>query len=149
MRFHLHLRCDDLLTAPDEEGADFAGLEDAYLEAFASAQELWPNLLKDRCDPRRYAYDITDAAGVALMELRFTELLDTCHQARRAAPPTARQAKEAFRKAIEDAAEIRRQTAVLSQDLRAAHQRVEELRNVLGSLRGGGPPSRPVNPRPR
>ena len=53
-RFHLHLRQGEALACPDDEGAAFDNLEAAYLEAFHSAQELWPILLEDRRDPRRY-----------------------------------------------------------------------------------------------
>jgi uncharacterized protein DUF6894 len=77
-------------------GANFESVEAAYLEAFESVQELWPMLLEDRRDPREYAFEITNCAGVVLMELPFSEPLDNCRDGRRrrsekpaAAPPSS------------------------------------------------------------
>jgi hypothetical protein len=63
---------------PDEEGCDFASTDDAYLGAFAAAQELWRELLIRREDPRECAFEVTDLRGSALFTLPFSEILDVC-----------------------------------------------------------------------
>jgi Domain of unknown function (DUF6894) len=77
-RYYLHIRRGEALECEDKHGAEFAGLEHAYLEAFASAQELWNDFIRKQRDPRQFAFVITGADGVALTELPFGEILDTC-----------------------------------------------------------------------
>lgn len=125
-RFHLHLRQGEALACPDDEGAAFDNLEAAYLEAFHSAQELWPILLEDRRDPRRYVFEITNSAGAVLIELPFSELLEACHDARRGRPVFE---KEAFLKAVKNARQLNRQCAELTHELRATHQSIRSLRD--------------------
>ena len=62
----------------DEEGCDFASTDEAYLGAFAAAQELWRELLIRREDPRECAFEVTDLRGTALFTLPFSEILDVC-----------------------------------------------------------------------
>ena len=63
---------------PDEEGCDFANADEAYLGAFAAAQELWRELLIRREDPRECAFEVTDLRGSALFTLPFCEILEAC-----------------------------------------------------------------------
>ena len=53
-RYYLHIWKGEVLECEDKEGAEVASLEDAYLEAFASAQELWNDLIRKRRDPFRH-----------------------------------------------------------------------------------------------
>jgi hypothetical protein len=46
--YYFHLRIGPTLS-PDEIGLDLPDLETAYLEAFKAAQEMWPELLTERC----------------------------------------------------------------------------------------------------
>ena len=133
-RYHLHIRRAGVLVSPDDKGADFESVEAAYLEAFESAQELWPILLGDRRDPRRYSFEITDSAGVVLMEVPFSELLDSCRDARRSRPekPAPVFDKEGFREAAENARQLRQECAELTRQLRATHQSVISLRAFDG-----------------
>jgi hypothetical protein len=78
-RYYLHIRKGEVLECDDKDGAEFATLEDAYLEAFASAQELCNDLIRKHRDPRQFAFVIAGADGVALTELPFAEILDSCH----------------------------------------------------------------------
>ena len=87
-RFYLNLRRGDLTVAPDDEGTDFASIEEAYLETFKGARELWPELLRKRQDPSQYAYDITDSDGAVLMELPFAEIVESCRRVGPAATST-------------------------------------------------------------
>ena len=101
-RFYLHLRRGEMAVAPDDDGAEFASIEEAYLETFKGAQELWLELLRDRQDPRQYVYDITDGDGAVLMELPFAEIVESCRRvgpATMSAPtkPSAALTKTAYR----------------------------------------------------
>jgi hypothetical protein len=73
--FHLNLRQDGAFLS-DEEGAVFDGFEQAFLEAFESGRELWHHFISQRRDPRRCAFELTDAAGTVLAVLPFVEILE-------------------------------------------------------------------------
>jgi hypothetical protein len=128
-RFHLHIREGGVLLSPDDSGAHFESLEAAYLEAFESARELWPILLEDRRDPRRYAFEITNYAGVVLMEVPFSELLDNCRGADRGRPKKAASGfdKKALLDAAENARQLNRECAELIRQLGATYQSVASL----------------------
>jgi hypothetical protein len=141
-RYHLHIRQAGVLVSPDDKGADFESIEAAYLEAFESAQELWPILLGDRRDPRRYSFEITNSAGVVLMEVPFSELLDNCHDAQprgRPKKPAPVFDKETFRQAVDNAQQITRETAKLTRQLRATRQSVRSLMTFGETLLPKGP----------
>jgi hypothetical protein len=120
-------------VAPDDEGADFASVEEAYLETFKGAQELWPELLRDRQDPRQYVYDITDDDGAVLMELPFAEIVESCRHvgpATMSAPtkPSAALTKTALLEALERAYNLNRKSVDLVAQMRAAQQSVSHLK---------------------
>ncbi|MGX1099185.1 DUF6894 family protein [Amorphus sp. MBR-141] len=87
VHFFFHFRQGPQLSR-DEEGSDFASLEDAYLDVHRAIQEMWEELLSARCDPRDCAFEICDESGLLLMTVPFTEVLDSC--VRRHAGPPAR-----------------------------------------------------------
>jgi hypothetical protein len=134
-RLHLNLRQGEILVAPDHEGAEFASIEEAFLEAFRGAQELWSELLRDRQDPRRYAYEITDARGVILMEVPFVEILESCRPVRPMRAGERPRHKKAildrndFLIAMENARKLKLQSAELMATLHSARQSLEELRD--------------------
>jgi hypothetical protein len=70
---------------PDTLGMEFPAPEDAYLEAFSAAQEMWGELLKERRDPHRCRFEIRNASGQVLFEIPFQEVIDCCTD-RRAIP---------------------------------------------------------------
>jgi hypothetical protein len=137
VRFYFNLRRGE---APDDEGAVFASIEDAYLETFKGAQELWPELLRNRQDPSQYAYEITDSDGAALMELPFAEIVECCRRvglASTGAPPKPRIAaltKRAFVEALERAHSLNRKSADLCAQLHAARQAVSDLRESTRAI---------------
>jgi hypothetical protein len=63
---------------PDPEGMEFANVEEAYLEAFNGAQEMWSTLLKQRSDPRRCRFEVSDASHNMLFVFPFQEVLECC-----------------------------------------------------------------------
>ena len=73
--FYFHLRSPKGLEQ-DETGLEFADLETAYLEAYRTVPELGAEFARQEKNPARYAFEIADAAGLLLMEVPFTEVLD-------------------------------------------------------------------------
>jgi hypothetical protein len=133
-RYYLHIRQAGVLVFPDDEGADFESVEAAYLEAFESAQELWPILLEGRRDPRGYSFEITNDAGGVLMEVPFSELLDNCRDAHRSRPekPALAFDKQTFQNAVENARQLNRECAELTRQVRAAYESVTSLKAFGG-----------------
>src|SRR5436309_15473383 len=71
--FHLRVGGD---RDPDEIGVELPGVETAYLEAFATAQEMWTELLAQGQDPTARVFEITDSNGQLVLELPFSEVLE-------------------------------------------------------------------------
>jgi hypothetical protein len=76
--FNFH---DGESLALDDMGLELSSTEHAYLEAVAAARAMWPELLAERRDPRRCAFEVADAHGQVLFRLTFDELLDDCRNA--------------------------------------------------------------------
>jgi hypothetical protein len=74
-RFYFNFR-DESGLMPDFNGIEFDNIEEAYLEAFAGAQEIWLEMFKNRKDPRICSFEIMDEGGALLMELPFLEILN-------------------------------------------------------------------------
>jgi hypothetical protein len=150
-RFYLNLRRADLTVASDDEGAGFASIEEAYLEAFKGARELWPELLRNRQDPRQYTYEITDRCGAVLMELPFAEIVECCRRigpASVSAPPktgaakpgAAALTKRAFVEALKNAYNLNKKSTDLRAQLHAARQSMSDLKESARAIvkgRGG------------
>jgi len=81
--FYFHF-CDGETHDRDDVGLGFASAEEAYLQAIATAREMWPGLLAARSDPLRCAFEITDDEDRVLFRLPFSELMEAC---RRPDPP--------------------------------------------------------------
>jgi hypothetical protein len=129
-RFHLHLRNGQLIECGDEEGAEFGSLEEAYLEAFHGAQELCPIFLQERRDPRRYTYEITNPAGEVLIELPFSELLDTCRDARKSRAGPAIFDRQLFLKIVENAEAVNRKCLEVREALLLARRSLDDLKRL-------------------
>jgi hypothetical protein len=132
-RYYLHIWKGEVLECEDKEGAEVASLEDAYLEAFASAQELWNDLIRRHRDPRQFAFVITDADGVALTELPFGEILESCHPILPRLPMNASRLIKATQEAVREAAENSRQARRLSAELRKGLDSVHQAISALAS----------------
>ena len=76
-RFYFDFRQNGELT-PDTVGCEFGTVEEAYLEAFKAAREMWAELLDQRRDPRRCCFEIHDGDGNLLFVLPFWEILESC-----------------------------------------------------------------------
>lgn len=73
----------------DVDGANFDTFELAYEDAFNAAREMWQELLLRREDPRKCAFEITDAAGAVLTVVPFAEVLESCREGLRTPMPVA------------------------------------------------------------
>ena len=65
-------------NALDMQGIELATTEEAYLEVVEAAQEMWGELLKKRCDPRRCLFEVRDANRELLFIFPFQEVIDNC-----------------------------------------------------------------------
>jgi hypothetical protein len=64
--------------ATDHEGVEFPDMEEAYLEAYAAAQDMWSELLKQRRDPTLCHFEVRDSERRLLFTLPFQEVMDAC-----------------------------------------------------------------------
>jgi len=126
MRYYFHLRIGDTFS-PDEIGLDLPDVETAYLEAFKAAQDMWSELLVDGLDPFMRSFEISDGHQV-LMTLPFREVLERARKGT-ATLPGLRQSLRA------ELAERRKLLASLQENVKAAHETIEDAQNALKSVR--------------
>ena len=70
--------CQGTERCPDAEGTEFANVEQAYLEAFKAAQDMWSEFLRQRQDPRRCVFEVRNDQRELLFALPFHEVMDSC-----------------------------------------------------------------------
>ena len=58
----------------DDIGTELASAEAAYLEACETALELSYEMLRERRDPDRHAFEVTDSEGRMVFEIPFAEV---------------------------------------------------------------------------
>lgn len=75
--FFFHFYDGETLSS-DDQGLVLDNTELAYLEAVATARSLWPELLAERCDPRKCSFLVAGGDGAELFRLELSELLDDC-----------------------------------------------------------------------
>jgi hypothetical protein len=73
-------QADDHLD--DSQGIELRDVEQAYLEAFKGAQDMWSELLRQRRDPRRCLFVVRSEGNEILFVLPFQEVIDCCTDAR-------------------------------------------------------------------
>lgn len=76
-RYFFNFRQGDSLSV-DDEGSEFASIEDAFLSAVQAAQDMWRELLIRREDPLECSFEVIDAHGNEVFALPFSEVLDAC-----------------------------------------------------------------------
>jgi hypothetical protein len=127
-RFYFHLRGEDGVSR-DTEGIDFESMDEAFLDAFRAATDLWRELLIARKDPRRHAFEIADAAGQVLTVLPFMEVLETAR--------SGTDRGSTLRTFQDVQATIRRSSAArdaIASEIRAAWNHLAEARVLLRSF---------------
>lgn len=110
---------------PDSDGIEFPSVEQAYLEAFKTAQDMWSELLKERRDPRRCLFEVRNAAGDILFIFPFQEVVDSCTD-RMMAPM-----QHTFQALLETHNFAKRVRDELTQQVRNSQQVLQESRNLL------------------
>lgn len=65
-------------TTQDDIGLELLDVEHAYLEAFKASVDMWSELLRERCDPRRCSFEVRSEANEHLFAFPFQEALDVC-----------------------------------------------------------------------
>lgn len=64
--------------ATDHEGIEFPGMEEAYLDAYEAALDMWSELLRQRRDPTLCYFEVRNEARELLFTLPFSEVMDAC-----------------------------------------------------------------------
>ena len=126
-QFHFHFREGDVVLK-DDSGVAYESVEEAYLGAFEAATDVWRELLRERRDPLRCAFEVTDAGGEALFDLPFTEVLDTCRTGRW---HKRRSASAAFVEIIQAFDQTRKTCRDLKQELKVVRATLEETRRLM------------------
>ena len=124
----------------DEEGSDFETLEEAYLDIYATIQEMWGELLAQHRDPRTCAFEITDPGGVLLIDVPFVEVLDACgpgeassgEKARELTRPgTGKGTRAIFPLLMSNVGHMDRLTSELRAEMTRTAETVEQTRSLL------------------
>jgi hypothetical protein len=117
----------------DDIGLDFAGPDDAYLEACRAIPELTADILRDRGRPTDCTFLIADEAGDILLQIPFTELV-----AGRARANASALARPDLMKNMLAAQQIARSTSLkgleIQRHLEDAHKNLAGLKNLLESF---------------
>ncbi|WP_262273177.1 MULTISPECIES: DUF6894 family protein [Microvirga] len=127
-RFYFHLKGDPEGVSPDESGVVLPDADAAYLEAFRAAGDMAQEWLREGRNPRRYAFEIVDAAGDLILELPFSEVLDR-QAGRRAMRPS-----QGVRTAREQGERMMRLTADVTQQVRTAQENLRRSQELLRRL---------------
>jgi hypothetical protein len=60
----------------DAAGLDLESAESAYLEAYRAAQDLCGELIRERCAPATYRFEVADQSGRKIFDLPFSEIIE-------------------------------------------------------------------------
>ena len=120
-RFYLHL-ASPVGIERDDTGLLFEDVEHAYLACCEAIPDCASEILRARCDPMTYRFEIEDAEGQRLMTVPFGELV-------RPQPTAAGVEKQEQRELSGSDDELR---------LRAAHARTARMREIVREMTGHG-----------
>jgi hypothetical protein len=127
-RYYFDFRQDAQLTH-DNLGCEFPSIEDAYLEAFNAAREIWVELLRQRRDPRHCSFEVHDGAGSLLFVLPFWEVLESC----RNYPRGKSTLLETFRESMDTVRHISRVHDEFVQQMESARQTLRESAKLIAA----------------
>ena len=145
-RFYFHL-LDDKGMSCDCDGIDFPSLDEAYLEAFRAATDLWRELMLARKDPRAHKFEIADSSGNVLLVLPFAEVLEASslppRRSRLAASTQAalRRNTELVEEFICESRVAKGLSHAINSEVRAVRDRLAESRDLLRLLAAQEPKS--------
>ena len=123
-RFFFDFRQDGA-RVPDNQGIEFPDVEQAYLEAFRAAQEMWSELLKVRQDPRRCKFEVRNEDGIILFMFPFQEVMDSCTDRR------AFRLHRTFEELTHTSNYARRVSEEFTRELRSLRQMLQDSRALL------------------
>ena len=118
----------------DEIGVEFDSVEQAYLEAVATARSLWPELLSARRDPSRCAFEITNAEGAVLFHLPFSELLEGDREPALSRPVTI----ELHKRLTETHARAQLAREDVRRGITQAHASLRDITNLMAQISAYG-----------
>lgn len=121
-RYYFHLWLGDSCER-DEVGLECKSVEDAYLQAFHGAQDAWVDEIRQRTDPRRHRYEVTDDAGRIVFELPFVEVISRPSKAPAALLPIVR----SVQRNCELVSEVARQVTRASDNIQKSRLLLEQL----------------------
>jgi hypothetical protein len=117
----------------DETGVELPSIEFAYLEAGATALQMWPELLSEGIAPLDCAFDIVNDMGQLLMRFEFIDVINPVRIG--ASAPAA-----PLEVMCSDIAHTHRRAQQAKQDLdgsiRDVRQALDEVRSLLDKLAG-------------
>jgi hypothetical protein len=116
----------------DDSGVEFDTFELAYLDAFKTAREMWPEVMARRVDPRGCAFEILDGAGNLLAILNFKELLENCGP-----QPVPHEIEGTLARVVDTAYQTRRRLVEFQQELDRTRGRLQSVRRLVGSIDDG------------
>jgi len=123
-RFFFDFRQGDA-RCPDAQGMEFGSVEQAYLEAFKGAQDMWSELLRRRQDPSRCTFEVRNAGRELLFVLPFQEVIDSCHD--RGAAPT----RDMLDYVTRNASHTKRLSKSFAEELRAIRKTLDQSHALL------------------
>ncbi len=115
----------------DDTGVEFDTFELAYLDAFNTAREMWPEVMARRVDPRACGFEILDSSGNLLAMLNFKELLDNCGDYPRTVP---HEIEGTFARVADTAHQTRRKLAEFQQELDRTRGRLSAVKQLISMM---------------
>jgi hypothetical protein len=129
-KFFFHYRENDEYSV-DEQGVEFDSVEEAYLNAYHGAVDMWSELLKERRDPRRCAFEVTNDREQLLFVFPFTEALDVCREPKRAGNPFG---ERLYPKMVQARSWTKKMLAEFQEELKVTRSVLQESRDLINSV---------------
>lgn len=120
--------CQGSTLIEDDRGLVFETVEDAYLDAYEAALEMWSDLLRRRQDPRRYSFRVRGGDGALLFVLPFTEVLETCLDAKGRAPIMV-----TYNEVVRAALRARKLSADFGRELSVTREAIREATELIAA----------------
>lgn len=130
IRYFFHLRIDRELHV-DDVGVELTDLDSAYLEAFQAAQDMWGELLADRCDPLERSFEIVDSDGRLLLIVPFREVLERARKPMGRIPDQVRSAQVLLERTRTLANSLREEISNAQQMIATAQRSMRQTQRVL------------------
>ena len=118
------------MHSPDPNGFELASADEAFLEGFKTAEEMWGELLAKRQDPRRCRFEILDDQHSCLFVLPFQEVLESCRDGR---PPAS--FLSTYRAGIAHATRAQRVAREFRDTLTEVRRNLDDVRRLIAIVR--------------